>query len=189
MIRFLTDLVIRTYRNPRAGLRDVMNMVKGYEGAALLFMLSFSINTGLVIVMGLFLGQGGAGLGYLISNLIFSVIAYAIGVLLVFQIGRAFGGKGTAAEVAVMMSWHSVVTVIFAPLVAAATFEELAHGAPAFITFGQLAMVGVVLWLLTQFVAETHGFKSALRVAGVIFGCVFAVAFLFSLVLQGAMSG
>ncbi|WP_340110499.1 YIP1 family protein [Pikeienuella sp. HZG-20] len=188
MLEFLIDAVMQSYRAPRKAVRRVLDVVDGYEGVALLFGLAFSVNTFLVILVSLLAGRGGVGVSFVFSDLLFSVVAYSIAVALIYRVGRALGGKGSLREIATVVAWHSLVTVIFSPLVAVATLPNLSSGAAAGLALAQLAMVGVVLWLLANFIAEAHRFKSVLRVAGGLFGGVFLIGFVLSLLLPGLMT-
>lgn len=188
MLRTLVDSMILSYRAPRPAVRQVIDAVKGWEAVALIFGVAFCLNTLVALLFAVATGRTGAGLGFVLTNLMFSAIAYAIVVLLTHRIGRVFGGSGSLIDIAAAIAWHSLVTVIFAPLVAAATFPGLMESATAFLAISQIAMVGVVLWLLANFVAEAHRFASAWRVAIGLFGGVFVIAFVLSLVLPNLIS-
>lgn len=86
------------------------------------------------------------------------------------------------------MAWHSLVTVIFAPVVAFAMLPGVAEGHLGLLAVGQIVMVGVVLWLMANFVAEAHGFVSALRVSLGLFGGVFVLGFLVSMLLPSLVT-
>ncbi|MEX2520741.1 MAG: YIP1 family protein [Paracoccaceae bacterium] len=188
MLRTIVDSMIMSYRAPRAAVRQVIDAVNGWEAVALIFGVAFCLNTIVALLLAVAAGQTGAGLGFLLSNLSFSAVAYAVVVLLVHRVGRLFGGVGSLIEIATTIAWHSLVTVIFAPLVAAATLPGLMESAMGFLAVAQIVMVGVVLWLLANFVAEAHRFASAWRVAIGLFGGVFVIAFVLSLLLPNLIS-
>ncbi|QIE55338.1 hypothetical protein G5B40_07635 [Pikeienuella piscinae] len=188
MLTLLIELLLQSYRAPRVAIRRVLDAVNSYEAVALIFGLAFALNTILVVIVAVAGGQSGAGLGFVASNLAFSLVAYGLAVILIHRIGAALGGRGSLRDIAATVAWHSFATVIFAPLVAAATLPDIGAGAAGLLAIAQLVMVGVVLWLLANFVAEAHGFASALRVAGGLFGGVFIVGFVLSLLLPNLIS-
>lgn len=188
MLTLLSELLLQSYRAPRATIRRVIDAADSYEAVALIFGLSFTLNTMLVVVVAMAGEQGGAGFEFVLSNLAFSLVAYALAVVLIHRIGSALGGCGSFRDIAAAVAWHSFVTVIFAPLVAAATLPGIGAGAAGFLAIAQLAMVGVVLWLLANFIAEAHGFPSALRVGAGLFGGVFLVGFVLSMLLPNLIS-
>ena len=188
MFGTLIEDVIASYRAPRPTVRKVIDRMTGWRDVAMLFGLAFCLSTGIAVLLSLMAGEGGAGLGFVVSNLMFSAVAYLVAVVLIHRVGALFGGKGEMIDIGAAVAWHSLVTVIFAPLVAAATVPGLAGGAAGFLALAQLAMVGVVVWLLANFVAEAHGFKSALRVAGGLFAGIFMLGLVLSLILPSLIS-
>jgi len=109
---------------------------------------------------------------------------------LAFIIGRAAGGTGTRVEMQLAIGWHAVVTSFLTPVFVrfAAAFDsidvkggmaelppELEGGTVLPFTF---AAAVIVFWLLAQYIAEVHRFRSALGVLGVVVGAMVAAAFL-----------
>lgn len=183
MVEFLISMVLLSYRAPRVAMRRVLDMIAGFEGVALIFGVSFTLSALLMLAIAQIGGQGGGDIGYLISNFFFSLIGYLVAVALVFWVGKAFGGRGRFLDVATAIAWHSLVTVIFTPLVAVATMPGIGDGALGLLAVAQIAMIGVILWLMANFVAEAHGFRSALRVALVLIGGLLVIGFVLSLFL------
>ena len=187
MFGTLIEDVIASYRAPRPTVRRVIDRLDGWREVAMLFGLAFCLSSGIAVLISLLSGEGGAGLGFLVTNLVFSAAAYALAVVLIHRVGRLFGGKGEMIEVAAAVAWHSLATVIFAPLVAAASAPGLG-GAAGILAIAQLAMVAVVIWLLANFVAEAHGFRSVARVAGGLFAGVFMLGLILSILLPNIIS-
>lgn len=192
MLQTILSLVTETYRTPRRAVRSVIDGVRGPADAVMLFGLSFCLNAGIVILASLLAGgEGEAGSGafrFAASNLMFSSVAFALISLLIWRGGRFFGGTGSLTDIATAVAWHSLVTTVFAPLLAASTIVEPTSPLAGLIGVAQIFMLGVVLWLMSSFVAEAHGFASAWRVAGVLFIGMMVIAFLLSIVLTGLIS-
>jgi hypothetical protein len=86
--------------------------------------------------------------------------------------GARLGGKGDFASVLVVMVWLQIVLVVVQIV---QTFVAIIL-MPLAGLIG-LASIGIFFWLLTNFVAEVHGFRSIGRVfVGLVLGA-FAMAF------------
>lgn len=189
MLGTLIEDVIASYRSPRPTVRRVIDRMTGWREVAMLFGLAFCLSTGVAVLFSLLTAGEGAGLGFVISNLVFSAVAYLIAVALIHRVGLLFGGRGSAMEVAAAVAWHSLVTVIFAPLVAGgATFAGPEGGAIGILILAQFVIVVIAIWLLANFVAEAHGLRSALRVAlGLVAGFIL-VGLVLSVLFAGLIS-
>ena len=118
----------------------------------------------------------------MMSNLIFSAVAFAFVCGVVFGVGRLFGGAGSLLNVAAAMAWHSLITVVFTPFLSLTALTGEGGGAalPIFIML-------FIAWLLVNFAAEAHQFKSVWKVAAVMVGLLFVPAFLMTLAGLNAM--
>ncbi len=106
-------------------------------------------------------------------------IILAASVLLIYRIGRAWGGHGNLPDTLLIVVWLQVImlAVQIVQLLALVIAQPISDG---------LSLAGLVLffWLMTGFIAELHGFKSRWAVfAGFIAGS-FAVAVVFVLILM-----
>lgn len=99
-------------------------------------------------------------------------------VLLIFWVGRAFGGKGNLPDTLLVVVWLQVIMigVQLAQLLALVISPPLA---------GLLNIAGIVLffWLFASFVAELHGFASRWAVFGAILATGFGVAMAVAMVI------
>lgn len=99
-----------------------------------------------------------------------------LAVLLIWRIGAARGGRGSLPETVSVMAWLQFVLLVVqaVQVVAEVLLPPLAS---------MIGIAGMVLflWLLTQFVTELHGFRSAGAVFGAIMGVMFAVGFVLAL--------
>lgn len=126
------------------------------------------------------------GIGGLLALMAISFVNYAITASLAFNIGRRFGGKGAAAEVATAVAWHAVLTGALAPLQVLALGG--ATGTPAVGGGGVLFLLfyaGLNVWLLASCVAEAHRFVSTGRVLGATLALFLALGLILSLLLSG----
>jgi hypothetical protein len=101
-----------------------------------------------------------------------------ISALLIYRVGKAFGGIGSLADAILVVLWLQflLLGVQFAQFVLLIVVPPLA------------AMVGLVgfvlfLWLMVNFIAELHGFRSLGAVFAGMILTFFAVALLLALLL------
>ncbi|MGG7646355.1 Yip1 family protein [Rhodovulum sp. YNF3179] len=105
---------------------------------------------------------------------------FVVTVLATYQIGRAFGGRGSFDASLKIVAWMQVVML----LVQAAQFVALILFAPLAAMIGLVSIV-LFFWIFTLFVTELHGFSSAGAVfAGIVasmIGIIFALSILLGL--------
>lgn len=98
-------------------------------------------------------------------------VVLSVSVILIFRIGRAAGGRGNLPDTLLTMVWLQVIMlgVQVLQLLLLILLPPLA---------GILSLAGIVLflWLMTNFIAELHGFASRLAVLAGILVTSFAVA-------------
>ncbi len=95
-------------------------------------------------------------------------------VFLIWRIGAVRGGRGSLPEAVSLIAWLQFVllTLQVVQIIAEVILPPLA-------VFLGLAGMVLFLWLLTLFVAELHGFRSA----GLVFAAIIGVMFLLGLIL------
>ena len=175
-------MVMRTVRNPREGASEVLSLGIGREAAWL--------SVGLVVILSLILAEITLFIGSLsgdpadmlsISPIVggllqFSVLIATAGVA--YLVGRAMGGTGSFPEALLLMTWLQFIMVCVQIIQILALLMIPPLGGIVFI-----AGLILFLWLLTNFVAELHGFRSLAQVFVMILVTAFAVAFFLSLAL------
>lgn len=109
---------------------------------------------------------------------IISASASVLSVFAIFWIGRAMGGKGGFGEAISLVAWTQFV-VICMQLVQLAAFLLL----PTMAVLVEIAASVISIWILTNFIAELHGFKSITRVFLMMLVSLFGLAFGVSLIL------
>lgn len=192
MLAFLAEAALLSFRDPRRGVRVILDNVQGVQGAAVLFGLALVALCLIVAVQwvlvgppdmsGLPAGTPAPTLPMAVQGTAFaSALAFALITAIVFGVGRMFGGAGDLPTVAVALAWHSLITSIFAPFVSIT--HMMAEGGPAAWRIGLMLFT---MWLLVCIVAEAHRFASAWRVGGVLVGMMFLLSVFSLFLLRGA---
>lgn len=96
----------------------------------------------------------------------------------VYYIGRLFKGSGSFEDTLIVIAWRDfIVLFLQLPYLAALLI------APPLANFVLAGMLALATWLLTYFIAELHGFKSAFKT----FLGIVLTALSFSFVLAGIL--
>lgn len=194
MIADLTRWIFEGYAAPRQSVRRLLDGGYGLDTALLLLVLGYVIGTILELV---FIGGNRADDGTRLSVHLVGVFSQLISFFLlsalVFWIGRSAGGTGTLEQVQLAIGWHALVTSVLTPVLLAAVqpvmstasdpeganMPEISGGAVLVVMgFGLL-----MLWLLANYIAEVHNFRSAGRVMAVMMVIPTAAAFMMTLVV------
>lgn len=104
-------------------------------------------------------------------------VALLVTVMMVHGVGRIFGGKGQLVDAVLLIAWIEVVLL----LVQTAQIVLLLIAPPLSDLAGVVAIV-LFFWLLSNFIAELHGFRSALMVLFCMFGTVLVVSLALAIV-------
>ena len=172
----LMGLLRQTLSDPRAAARQVMALPlprsARWQALALVIVLSMLFGQAAVLLMA---GQGPDALSVgLIQGAVLLALVYAV-----HFVGRLLGGRGAFEDGLILIAWLQgvMVAVQIAQIVALLILPPLT---------GLLGFLGMALflWLLTNFVAELHGFSSLGRVFGMILLTLFGVAILLAIALQ-----
>lgn len=179
----LLAMVGRSLRSPREGAEEVLAL--GIPKDALWLILAIVVVLSVVLAQAtnlLVVGAGGEMFDGLLSNpMVTGVIQ--LGLLLamiaaVYWIGRAMGGSGSFEETLLLMSWLQFIMVV----IQLAQTLALLVLPPVAGLIGVAALV-IFFWLLTNFIAVLHGFRSLAQVFVMILVSGFTLAFFFSLAL------
>jgi hypothetical protein len=175
-------LISDTVTNPREVARHLIAMNPSLAVRWQAFALLTIMST--VLPMAAFWIAGGASRADILTSnpLVLTAVQFGFNimtVLLMQGVGKWAGGMGQFADALLLMVWLQVMLLIL----------QLAQCAAITLAPGLLLPImaaGVVLlfWLLSHFAAELHGFKSAWRVFGVIFGLMLATGLAISPFLQ-----
>lgn len=176
-------LIRDSLTRPRAAMRAVldMNLPTGILWQALVLV---AVLGDLIVWGGLAMTAEGRALltqGGLPGPLFMGVLQLALLALMavgIDRIGRAFGGKGDFAGALAVIVWLQVVmfTLQFGQLLLYLLVPPLAD------MLG-IALFAVMFWMLSNFVAELHGFRSVGAVFGGVIITLIGAVILFSFLL------
>ncbi len=189
MIRDLVSGVVEGYIAPRRSVRRLLDGGYGIEAALLMLALAYLVQA---ILMIMFISSGIGIAGHLLA-IVEQVVMFFVLAALIFGLGRLAGGKGTMEGSQLVVAWHSLVVSIISPLaIGVSSFAFRAQvgngeGLPAGLGFLAFVYVAISFWLMANFVAELHGFRSTWGVLGALVGLTFACAILLASVI-GALS-
>ena len=174
--------LLEAFLQPRRSARRMQAAVVDWPNALLLALLALSLHVLLTVAVQYLLGAGpvsptsleslapgaapelaaessGSGLPPF-GPLVF--LAVIIG--LVFVIGRMFGGEAGLRDVVAVLSWYGVATAILIPVEVVWIHQLVtAGGSPLLLAFG-VGLELFAMWILANFIAAVHGFRSAFRV-------------------------
>jgi hypothetical protein len=182
-LQTLLPMVWRTITNPREGAEEVLAL--GVPRQALWTILF------LVLVLSIILGQittllvaSAAGVtveGPLANPMITGMLQLVLLVVAIYAIhfiGRSMGGKGSVDEAILLVAWLQFVMVCI-QVVQTGLMLILP---PLAIIAGIVGLV-LFMWLLTNFIAVIHGFRSLGQVFVMILVSMFVLAFILSILL------
>lgn len=157
----LRDTLFLTLQNPRAAARRVLGwqLSLGQAWSALLLVSVVSAALGYV---GFALSPSAGDpqlqelFGSPMSTAIFQSAVQTLTALMVYLVGRQFGGRGSFTGALVITAW------VEAPLILLQLVQLLTIGlAPALAEVAGFVGLGLYVVLLTLFITELHGFRSA----------------------------
>ncbi len=176
------QMIIDTVTNPREVARHLIAMnppiAVRWQAFAFLTILSTVLP-----MVAFWIAGGEARAEVLTSNpVMLTAVQFGfniITVLLMQGVGQWAGGKGQFHDALLLMVWLQMMLLVLQLVQSVAIIV-----APVLLL--PIMAVGIVLmfWLLSHFTAELHGFKSAFRVFGVIFGLMFVVGLALSPFLE-----
>ncbi|MCU0815558.1 MAG: YIP1 family protein [Cypionkella sp.] len=175
-----------TVQSPREGARQVMraNIPIRARWVALAITAIFSAVLA-HLAMGLMPVEMRAEMGQGMSPFITAVAQAGLMLLSVhvaYWVGRWFGGTGSFEDALILMVWLQFILLIL-QVVQIVTQVIL----PPLSPIVNFASVAIFLWLLSNFVAELHGFSSVGKTFFGILATMLAVGFLLAMLLLPLM--
>ncbi len=176
-----------TMQQPKAGARAILKMGLPANVGWLALILMAVVSAGLSALTFAISATGDdpvldQALTLLFRNpiqlAIFQGLALLIGIMLIYGVGRLFGGNGKLDQTVLLIAWLEFIML----LLQVAQFVILPISTPMAAALGMLGFV-LFLWLLTNFIAVLHGFESNLAVFMAIVGTTFAVSFAGAIVI------
>jgi hypothetical protein len=182
-LQTLLPMVWRTITNPREGAEEVLALGVPRQAlwTILLLVLVLSIILGQITTLLVAAATGTEGTGPLANPIVTGVLQLALLLVAIFaihRIGRAFGGTGSLDEAILLIAWLQFVMVCI-QVVQTGLMLVLP---PLASIVGILGLV-LFMWLLTNFVAVIHGFRSLGQVFVMILVSMFVMAFILSIFL------
>jgi len=176
-VNVLVARFFEAYAAPGRSGRRILVGIGTWRQALLLGCLALSVQA-LVTLLSLWLIDGllpsptkGGAEGFGVQAAILPLLL----VLLVFGVGRLFGGQGDLRAVFTVVAWFGLVTSALIPFqIAWLRLVYGGGGAPSVLLLVGLAVEAYVLWMLAHLIAAAHGFGSPVRVFAVIFGALLA---------------
>lgn len=172
---------LATLQDPRKGARAVIeqgfDMRASWTGLLLISIVSALLSSVTVLAL-----TGEAAVPALLLQpfalAAVQFVALAIAALLVFVIGRQFGGTGSLADATALIVWFEVVFTAIQVLQVLISLALPTLG----ISFG-LFTVLIFFWVLCHFIAELHGFQAIWKVLLGVLASGFAVSLILALIL------
>ena len=191
IVTVLLENLVEAFLQPRNSALRTLSAAQNWQTTLLLGLLAFTVQMLLTLLTRTVLGTGAVPLGAEQPvgaggmTPIGLVLLLAVVVGAVFGVGRMFGGRASLREVIAVLAWYGVATAVLVPIEIVWVQRVLAgQQSSLLIAFG-IGMELYALWILSNFIAAAHGFRSAIRV--MLF--ILATLFLLGLGLGLAVSG
>lgn len=164
MIGFFLSTLLLSLRDPRAGMRQIqaLNRPPGTEMVALLLM---AVGSALLMQLSLQILPlpEGAPFAALFASPFVTVglqfLTLVICAFLAWLVGGWFGGRGSFADAVLAIAWLQAV-MLAVQLVQLLALVIL----PVLSGIIGIAAIGIFVVMLSNFIAEIHGFRSSLKV-------------------------
>lgn len=183
-----TQALIQGYTAPRLSARRILASGGGLQLALMMVALAYLVQA----IFSILLQPGGFGIAGHLLAIIQQVIIFFLLSALVYGVGRMAGGTGSLLGSQLVVAWHALVTSVISPLavgVSAATFQAQESGElPSGVLLLGVVYVAISYWLMANYVAELHGFRSAASVLGAIIGLTFVFAILLAVIASSITS-
>jgi hypothetical protein len=197
MIGAVVENFIGGYLHPRASVRRLLDAGHGLDAMAQMATLAFLLRMIFIIVVpGARPDVEDIHVGWYLMELATFLVVFALLSVMVYSIGRYFGGKGTLLETGMTLSWYLLVTTIIdllfltalVPIVSAS--EEIVSAPanpvdiPGWAIVVLMVSMGIATWLFASFVAELHRFARTWNVLMAMVGLSMAFGLAAALVMQ-----
>ena len=182
-VEMLSKILVSSLTRPKVGIRTVFKWQLSLQDSALALTLTAVVSAVLItLLIGPLPPQVDPVTAAMFGSPFYLAIVQLVGLAMIavclHLLGRVFGGQGTLPQAVVMMAWLEVILILISTVQSVALILVPPVGVV-------LVPVGMVLslWLITNFVAELHGFGSlVMTLLGVIaafIAAVFAMIFAF----------
>lgn len=183
-LKTLVPLAVETVKAPRPTFARLLSLdipsQALWQALLLVLVVSVLLAEATNLLLAAALGPAEEPL-MLAGPLIFGAIQLAVlvaSVFLIYHVGRLMGGDGSFAGGILAVTWLQFLMVCLQ--VVQSVLILVLPGLAALVVIAGLVLF---LWLLTNFVAELHGFASLGRVFGMIFFVLIGIGLVLSLLL------
>ncbi len=182
---YVKSLIVKSFQDPRSAMAEVVSLQLPRQTLWLLFALACAASVILSYVTGFFLPRPDLPEGTLVFEpspfFLFGLLLASQGVLLFLGTvvaGRMAGGQGSFDDVLSLVIFQQVI--LFALNVIQLIIALIIPDGAAL--FGIGAMI-IMVWQLCHFMAQIHGFKSAVFVFMGGVASIFVISIVLSIVL------
>lgn len=182
-LNHILRMVGRTIRSPREGAEEVLALGVPKEALWTIFALVIVLSVILTQITAMIVGVANDPAAPVfftspVASGLIQIVLLTMMVAAVQAVGRAFGGTGQFPEALLLVTWLQFIMVCLqvAQTLALIILPPLAQ------IIGMISLV-LFLWLLTNFVAVLHGFRSLAQVFVMILVSAFGFAFVATLIL------
>lgn len=175
-LRTLLPLAVDSVRAPRPTFARLMQISISREALwqALILVVILSVLLADATTRVVLMGRDTEVEAVMLSPILFSAVQLGVLVLTIFSIfwvGRAMGGTGSFRGGLLVVVWLQFVMICLQLVQSVAMLLV-----PPLSGIVVIAGLVIFMWLLTNFIAELHGFASLGRVFGMIMFCLIGVA-------------
>lgn len=165
-------LVWEGLRAPRPVAAEVMSRRPGVPGALLLVTFSYLVGAIVIAAVPGFRPPLDVGdlIGLHLQGLGLHFLLFAVTSGIATWLGRLVGGSGDFPRVAAAVGWAFVLQSTLMPFAALAASMVSPEGVPQGALLLVCAILAVYIWQISACIAEAHGFRSTVAVAGVVIG-------------------
>lgn len=183
MIRQLLLLMAEGLYRPRISAERILSANYGVDVGVMFLVLAYLIQAILQIVLpgarDLPDGVDRIPIAVHLLNILLQAALVGMLSMLIYGGGRAFGGTGTKRQAFMIVSWHTLVTTLLAPIFLIGVAHIVSGEVPSTLLFLMAAAGMLWLWVLAVYMAALHGFRNAWGTMGVMFAVVFLLSSVF----------
>lgn len=166
---------------PGNSARRILAADLGLDAAVLIVVLAYVLQAILQILLpgarALPEGVSQVPIALHLLNVLLQVMLVSLLSLMIFGVGRLFGGAGTRKQAFVIVAWHTLVTTLLAPVFLIGMARIAAGEALAPVLLVLMVGAGSFwLWVLAVYTAALHDFRSPWGVMGVMLGISFMLS-------------
>ncbi len=174
----IKELISKTFTDPRAAARQILDLNLPRNVVGMIFVLTCVVSA----IIGFLVAAATVGADGVPFSPMRGVLLVAAGTVvtsgIISFVGRMLGGTGQFFDLFVLILWSQIIQV---GLSAVSIITNIVSAELSYLV--DYISIAISIWLLVNFTTVAHGFKSRPLVAMGIFGMVFFIAFVLSIIL------